>query len=102
KHLLAELGRVSERVKAAGAALPAPERPDSVLDRMSNVRSLAQALAELQRISQFHCQRGLQILAAWREHLQASSTPGPTYARNGRTRVRTGVVSTPSVLEVDL
>lgn len=103
KALLEELGRANDSVKVAGAALPAAQRPASVLERMSDVRSLAQALSELQKISQFHCQRGLQLISAWREQLASAANPGPTYARNGRTRVRTAVgMSTASVLEVDL
>jgi len=86
---------------AAAARLPLPERR-AVEERISLVRSLAQSMNELQRVTQFHAQRGLQVLRAWRslvEPTQSANTYShPRTAR--RVQRRTDVTS--RVLEVDL
>lgn len=103
QELLARLGRATEVVKRAGRDVPTAHRPTVVLERMSDVRSLAQALSELQQISQFHAQRGLQVIAAWREQLGGATPAGPTYARNGRPRAKAYTGShQASVFERDL
>ncbi|MCC6620503.1 MAG: hypothetical protein IT385_04570 [Deltaproteobacteria bacterium] len=74
----------------------------SIHDKLSTVRSLAQALGELQRVTQFHAQRGLQIVHAWKSLMDAGQSAG-TYSRRGNAR-RVGRITEapPRVLEVDI
>lgn len=65
------------------------EKRDIAAERVSALRSLAQALAELQRVSMVHANRGLQAIAAWRTVLGVpESESGATYNRAGRSKPR--------------
>lgn len=75
-------------LQALAMELPQVER-EAALDAVSALRSLGQALAELQIIAQAHAQRGLQAVLAWRSVLGVPDTEiGATYTRRGRTRSR--------------
>jgi len=75
-------------LQALAFALPLPER-QAGLDAVSALRSLGQALAELQIIAQAHAQRGLHAVVAWRTVLGVPDTDiGATYTRRGRARAR--------------
>lgn len=75
-------------LQALALASPPAERAAS-LDAVSALRSLGQALAELQLVAQAHAQRGLHAVVAWRSVLGVPDTDiGATYTRRGRARPR--------------
>jgi len=83
-------------------ALPRAER-DAALARVSALRSLGQALAELQAIAQAHAQRGLHAVAAWRTVIGAPHAEiGATYTRRGRARSRQTTLPPALSLDLDL
>lgn len=70
-------------------------------ERVSALRSLAQALSELQRVSLVHANRGLQAISAWRTVLgMPESESGLTYNRAGRSKTRHP--THPTSLELEL
>ncbi|MBL8784295.1 MAG: hypothetical protein JNJ59_05285 [Deltaproteobacteria bacterium] len=75
-----------DKLKAleVAVALPRPLR-DGAIERLSALRSLGQALSELQHVAQAHAQRGLQVVQAWGTVLGVPATGiGHTYSRYGR------------------
>lgn len=82
-------------------ALVPDDRREAASERVSALRSLAQALGELQRVSLVHANRGLQAISAWRTVLGVPETEtGMTYNRAGRSKAR--FPSTPTSLEIEL
>ncbi len=70
-------------------------------ERLSSLRSIGQALQELQRVAQVHAHRGLQAVAAWRTILGVpQQEAGPTYSRTGRPWVRPTLPATS--VDIDL
>jgi len=60
---------------------------DALRERVSAVRSLAQALTELQQLNQVHARRGLQLVSAWRALMTGDTSGGlETYSHPGRPR----------------
>jgi hypothetical protein len=107
-ELSTELGAQSENTREAAAyvqrsfglpgspltlselvtSLPASQRRP-LEERVSAMRSMGQALQELQRVAQIHAHRGLQAVAAWRTVLGVpQSEAGATYSRTGRPTMR--------------
>lgn len=82
------LGRDGASVKLSDLVEALPARLGAVLaERVSTVRSLSQAVGELQKVSQFHAQRGLQLVAAWRAMAsRVAPDAGPAYTKVGRPR----------------
>lgn len=77
------------------------DKRDAAAERVSALRSLAQALGELQRVSLVHANRGLQAISAWRSVLgMPESESGLTYNRAGRSRARHN--TQPTSLELEL
>lgn len=82
------------------ARVPEDKR-EAAAERVSALRSLSQALGELQRVSLVHANRGLQAISAWRTVLgMPESESGLTYNRAGRSRARHG--TQPTSLELEL
>lgn len=111
--------RVREAARVLSGLLPDPQRDDADLtltelidrlpadhreapaERVSALRSLAQALGELQRVSLVHANRGLQAISAWRTVLGVPQTEsGVTYNRAGRSKAR--FPTQPTSLELEL
>ncbi len=89
-------------LSALAFALGPPER-DALRERISLLRSLGQALAELQRLAQAHARRGLAAVTAWRTVLDtAQGGIGATYTRGGRARPRVAAPPPAMSLELDL
>lgn len=77
------------------------DKREAAAERVSALRSLAQALGELQRVSLVHANRGLQAISAWRSVLgMPESESGLTYNRAGRSRARHN--TQPTSLELEL
>lgn len=77
------------------------DKREAAAERVSALRSLAQALGELQRVSLVHANRGLQAISAWRSVLgMPESESGLTYNRAGRSRARQ--TTQPTSLELEL
>jgi len=82
-------------------ALVPDDRREAAAERVSALRSLAQALGELQRVSLVHANRGLQAISAWRTVLGVPETEsGMTYNRAGRSKSR--FPNAPTSLEIEL
>ncbi|PIE17284.1 MAG: hypothetical protein CSA66_06185 [Proteobacteria bacterium] len=66
-----------------------PELREPLSLQMSCVRSLVEALDELQRLNQAHAQRGLQLLHAWMSLLSGDGgrSSAQTYTQRGRRRL---------------
>jgi len=72
-------------LSALAATLPEPER-EALRERLSCVRSLTEALAELSQINHLHARRGLQLVSAWRSIVTRGETTPTTYNAKGRPR----------------
>lgn len=85
--LAVALGRAPAGVKLSDLVAALPARLGAMLaERVSTVRSLSQAVGELQKVSHFHAQRGLQLVAAWRSMGRVAADSGPAYTKVGRPR----------------
>lgn len=87
-------------LSALALALGPPER-ERLRERVSLVRSLGQALGELQQLAQAHARRGLAAVSTWRTVLDtAQGGMGATYTRGGRASAR--ATTTPPALSLEL
>jgi hypothetical protein len=99
-HILGGADDTEPTLSELVAKVPA-ERRELAAERVSALRSLAQALAELQRVSLVHANRGLQAIAAWRTVLGVPETEsGATYNRAGRSKARSPNHATSLELEL--
>ncbi|HRE88670.1 MAG TPA: hypothetical protein PK095_05965 [Myxococcota bacterium] len=100
-RLLGGEGEDAELTLSELVARVPEDKREAAAERVSALRSLAQALGELQRVSLVHANRGLQAISAWRSVLgMPESESGLTYNRAGRSRPRHN--TQPTSLELEL
>lgn len=92
---------LADGLSAVVRALPEAER-ELAEQRVSELHSLTQALAELQHVNQVHAQRGLQVVGAWWALAKSggSGEDGTVYTKRGR--ARTKLVTGASSLEINI
>ncbi|MCB0906365.1 MAG: flagellar export chaperone FlgN [Deltaproteobacteria bacterium] len=92
---------LDDGLSAVVRALPEGER-EVATERVSELLSLTQALAELQHVNQVHAKRGLQVISAWWA-LATSGEPAAeatVYTKRGRSRTK--LVTGASSLEINI
>lgn len=77
-----------EHLSDLTARLPAADQ-EPIIERLSCLRSLADALRELSQINHLHARRGLQVVSAWRSVVTRGDTAPAIYNAQGRPRLDT-------------
>jgi hypothetical protein len=75
-----------QHLSELAARLPAATQ-EPLIERLSCLRSLGEALRELSQINHLHARRGLQVVSAWRSAVTHGDTASKTYNARGRPRL---------------